>query len=388
MAVYLGSQCVSAVGGLVVNTTAKMQEKTVAPSEIQNTVIPDGDFDGLSKVIVEAIQTEEKTTTSNGVVTPTSGKYLKKVTVNVPSDASVLGEKTITENGTYNASDDSLDGYSKVVVAVPETEPSLQSKSVTPSESAQTVTPDSGYDGLSQVSVGAVSATYIGSGVTKKSAATYTPNTSEQKIAAGQYLAGDQTIEAVPTETKEITANGTYNPSRGKFFSQVTVNVPETTPSLQSKSVTPSASQQTVTPDSSYDGLSQVTVAAVPTEQKEITANGTYTPTSGKFFDSVTVNVPTSGGGGSTDNCEAYHITSKTDTISFNGSGTIKVWGYGYHSSGYSTTVYAFCGDGYYRAGGWGSPSKTSVTWSLNSDGTLSGLPTLTSCDLLVEIGV
>lgn len=106
------------------------------------------------------------------------------------------------------------------------TEPNLQSKSVTPSETAQTITPDNGYDGLSQVSVGAISNTYIGSGVTKLAAKTYTPSTSQQTIASGQYLDGAQTISAVPTETKTITENGTHKPSTGKFFSQVTVNVP------------------------------------------------------------------------------------------------------------------------------------------------------------------
>lgn len=71
----------------------------------------------------------------------------------------------------------------------------LQSKTVSPSESAQTIKADNGYDGLSQVTVNAVSRTYVGSGVTKKSAATYTPGTSDQSIASGQYLNGTQTIK-------------------------------------------------------------------------------------------------------------------------------------------------------------------------------------------------
>lgn len=72
---------------------------------------------------------------------------------------------------------------------------SLQSKTVSPSESAQTIKADYGYDGLSQVTVNAVSRTYVGSGVTKKSAATYTPKTSDQSIAASQYLSGAQIIK-------------------------------------------------------------------------------------------------------------------------------------------------------------------------------------------------
>lgn len=71
----------------------------------------------------------------------------------------------------------------------------LQSKTVSPSESAQTIKADNGYDGLSQVTVNAVSKTYVGSGVTKKSAATYTPGTSNQTITSGQYLNGAQTIK-------------------------------------------------------------------------------------------------------------------------------------------------------------------------------------------------
>ena len=93
----------------------------------------------------------------------------------------------------------------------------------------------------------------------------------------------------------------------------------------------------------------------------------------------------------SDDNCEAYHITSASTALNFKRTdGTIKVWGYGYKSSGmYQKTVYAFCGDGYYTGSSYMNPTKTSVTWRLNSDGTLSGLPSgLTALDVLVTKGI
>ncbi|MGN8964160.1 hypothetical protein [Bariatricus sp. HCP28S3_D3] len=93
----------------------------------------------------------------------------------------------------------------------------------------------------------------------------------------------------------------------------------------------------------------------------------------------------------SDDNCEAYHITSASTALNFKRTGgTIKVWGYGYKSSGmYQKTVYAFCGDGYYTGTSYGTPTKTSVTWGLNSYGTLSGLPSgLNALNVIVTKGV
>ena len=96
-----------------------------------------------------------------------------------------------------------------------------------------------------------------------------------------------------------------------------------------------------------------------------------------------------SGSGGSSDNnCEAYHITSASAKLNFKNTGTVKVWGYGTATSGYSTSVYAFVGDGYYKSASWGGPTKTSASFSLKADGTLSGLPNMSACDLLVTIGV
>lgn len=64
---------------------------------------------------------------------------------------------------------------------------------------------------------------------------------------------------------------------------------------LQTKRVAPSTSFQQVTYDAAdgYTGLSRVEIEAIQTQSKDIYRNGTYTPDTGKFFDSVTVNILT-----------------------------------------------------------------------------------------------
>lgn len=191
------------------------------------------------------------------------------------------------------------------------------------------------------------------------------------------YCSGENLGDATEAD---VAAGKTFTSSAGL---KVTGTAASSVPTLQAKTATPSAAEQTVTPDSGYDGLSSVTVEGdanlVPGNIK-----------SGVSIFGVAGSFEGSGGsGGSSDNnCEAYHITSESDTISFKGTGTVKVWGYGTSGSGYSATKYAFVGDGYY-SGTYSSFTKTSTTFSIASDGTLSGLPSgLSAIDLLVTVGV
>lgn len=85
----------------------------------------------------------------------------------------------------------------------------LQSKNVTPTESPQIVNTDSGFSGIDKVEVGAIPSNYVGSAITRKGETTYTPTTTDQEIASGQYLSGKQVIKGDSNLTPENIAKGT-----------------------------------------------------------------------------------------------------------------------------------------------------------------------------------
>ena len=83
-------------------------------------------------------------------------------------------------------------------------------KTVTPTESVQRAV-SAGYFVTGNVSVAAISSTYVGTGVATKAAATYYTSTADQTIATNQYLTGAQTIKSVTYTglTASAIASGT-----------------------------------------------------------------------------------------------------------------------------------------------------------------------------------
>ena len=97
---------------------ANLQEKEVTPTKEIQQIIADQQYDGLSKVVVNAIP-DEYIIPSGEININSNGTYdvTDKASANVNIPEKVLGTKTITTNGTYKATDDNVDGYSEVVVS-------------------------------------------------------------------------------------------------------------------------------------------------------------------------------------------------------------------------------------------------------------------------------
>ena len=184
----------------------------------------------------------------------------------------VLGAKTISVNGTYLASDDELDGYSSVIIQVPTeggSTPVLQQKSATPLETAQTITPDSGYDGLSSVLVSAISSTYVGTGIARKSSTDLTASGATVSVPSGYYAeAGSKSVTSgsASTPATTITANPSISIDSSGLITATT---------SASESVTPTISAGYV----SSGTAGAISVSGSNTEQLPTQTAATITPT-------------------------------------------------------------------------------------------------------------
>ena len=110
------------------------QEKNITVSKDVTVVQPDSDYDGITKVTVNATQ--------YGQTKYNDGAKAQK---------DKLTNLSVTSNGTYNRAD----GWNEINVNVPSQTLNLQEKNITLTKDIETVTPSTGYDGLTKVSIDA-----------------------------------------------------------------------------------------------------------------------------------------------------------------------------------------------------------------------------------------
>ena len=121
MPLYLGSNKIGRVDIIKHLTTDNIQleQKTVEPLETAHTYYPSDNYDAFSQFTVNGATLQIKTASPSEnlqTIIADSGNYgIKQVNINPMN----LSDKEITENGTYIASSDNLDGYKQVVVNVP-----------------------------------------------------------------------------------------------------------------------------------------------------------------------------------------------------------------------------------------------------------------------------
>ena len=126
-------------------------------------------------------------------------------------------ESVIVTDVVYGITDENIETYgvvSQKTCTVPLT-PQTKSRSYTPTESAQsdTITADEGYSLSSvSVSVGAISSSYVGSGVTRRSSSDLTASGATVTAPSGYYSSNaTKTIssgtEGTPTATKGTVSN-------------------------------------------------------------------------------------------------------------------------------------------------------------------------------------